>query len=1421
MPSPKDITEQIRRLQSELRNTADSLGSLAGAQDSATDSAVKMSKSQSDLAKGVGETGSALDSSSDKLEKYGNKMEKYGKGIKALGASLMAVSGMLAAPTKAIDAVGNMFVSSFERAGQFDRGIRLSVISLQAMGKGMREAGKATIAYNSAISSISDSTYLSREQSEKLFSSLTSGMKGSRGEIDKNTGKFTGQTAALAGLAEMAGKLGLSYEEASKKAQGLAEAGAKMVEVEQMISKLHSGDAGGKDFGEMLKLASKGVISEETAKVSIEMGMTAGKKENDVATIGDLAVKQADSNYKLASVQELARKDAAQATVKTHGYLAKIAEKHAGKVAGMQVASKGAEVVGGALSVAGSGLSAMGTMAKTGKFAGTLLSALGGKSKLGKIFGGAGKALNKGSNVLAKASAQPVYVVNFDEMGMGGGGGITDLLNLGKKGSKGSKLGGLMKSGKMAGAMKWGGRALGVAGVAVGGYMNYKSEMNNEKYKEAGLTEDERRTKATGKAVGGIAGGLGGMAAGAALGSIVPGIGTAVGAAIGLALGGLGFFGGSKLGSMATDDVGKEKIEALEKKQKEDEEEASKKYRIQSQTAEAAGETITKIETIEKEAYAPIESAKFDVAIAGSKAETATSFGVGFGETASEQYRLQAAALEKQAAAESKAAVSFRKAALDEETNVKNLTAQLNSETNEEKRAVLQNLIDLSTSAAEAFDTKASVKEMESFKTSLDATTKSVSAATIGIQKKLDMANIDTKVAEAEQAYHASLRLGIGQDYKDAIRVTEAKTAAAKEAYNMVESIQGEENAKREESANFMAQAEKSTNVERKKELQAMGEASLETAVKLEYDKKNAYIQARTLEKEALDASKNVREGYLDALKEEVTSAGGYAELVYEIGSGNQFAAASMRTGAAGADGFRTERTAPMRHTKGGVRIEGKEDDPNAIEDSFSREGEKLAYWYEKEDGKDAGQVGTVLKTAAGMQTKGQAGVVMENPSAIDQINSMGNIGIDGNLNNGYKPGLAPGGRSNAALTPLVSGGGVNSSGYSPDQESANAAVKEAYDAMNAISEEDVMGRKEAYVKASKLETEALNASKDIPAQNSQSETPSSVPVSTDGSGMDVDVINATVGTLNINGANVGGVTAAGGTDTGTTQSASPGESAEDGKFSSKVTRYRPGQGLQTQTFGGEEVNEERKPTDEIRKEIDAQTLLSGGQSEKSEQEKLTPWMSPEEMKSFRNKRDIFSKYKIKSAQPTKKDMERYLAGSQRGLESQRGEIISELDPSLKTKTGIDPMSGENWISERNKELSGQRNGEESEWSSGDSFGSVLGGTASGAASDMWNIQKSVAKKAIDPFGSSYGTVFGSAYGAVTGGTTPQSVAISEPLSTGTISGDAASLLIVPANTLKEAGDRLLEAANMFKSTYSRDGASDMSSHGGPGGMNA
>jgi hypothetical protein len=769
MPSPQELIEQIRQLQEELYKVTEELQKLEESHESSSAAAGNLKKAQQDLSKELEkktqqlkEQASEFGRASQESEKYRNNLVRIGSSIKGMAGATASMMGILAVPTRIAERMGNMFLPAFEQTGKFERQIRMTSISLRAMSSEMARSSKMSEAFNKSVEDISKSTYLSREESLKLVSTLTDGMRGIRGSIDETTNAFTGQMEAVVSLSKMAGRLGLDYDTATKKAQKLADASQKMVEMQRLISKMERGEAGGKDIGEILKLAAAGVIDTETARTTFEFGMAGGKKPTDIRTVGDLQKQQVESNMKLAVSQDLTRRDFAQWMQESHAYYTKNLENQSEALSKLMTITKTVELLAGGAAIGGSAMKFAGT---TTQFAGKVSSLIGQTlSRFSGKAGAAGQVISGASNLTLIKDAVPVWVTNpgFGTGVPGMGPGVPPGTHHKIPGGKGAA-----DAAKNAGKLtKWGSLGLRsvpyIASLAYG-FHDYKTK--EKEYEERGLNKFESRTKAGAEAGGGVAGGLAGAAAGAAIGSFVPGIGTGIGSIIG---GIAGYYGGSKGGEYLTSDVGKDKLNqsdaekeaelaAQENAAKEDVR-LQKKREIQAEAFKRLAWSLEQMEEVEREIYASVEYSKVRAGAAGSVAESAAGFGVGFGEKAAEQFRVQSEYLQRQSQSEYQAAKKYGDLASRARAEKEKKKQELDSTTDERERDILKVEIDALEGVVESFTTKKAIKEVDAFKSALDSVTTSFKASTVQLEKGLQRTEAWTEVVEAEQAYHKALR---------------------------------------------------------------------------------------------------------------------------------------------------------------------------------------------------------------------------------------------------------------------------------------------------------------------------------------------------------------------------------------------------------------------------------------------------------------------------------------------------------------------------------------------------------------------------------------------------------------------------------------------------------------------------------------
>lgn len=149
--------------------------------------------------------------------------------------------------------------------------------------------------------------------------------------------------------------------------------------------------------------------------------------------------------------------------------------------------------------------------------------------------------------------------------------------------------------------------------------------------------------------------------------------------------------------------------------------------------------------------------------------------------------------------------------------------------------------------------------------------------------KKIQQANIGMSEAMLER--NEALRLGIGVNYEDTVRVVnEMKT--------QVQLLQQQADLAGQRAQEFREAAANETDDEKRDALKAQ-------AVQMEVTATELRTEATRQETAMLNQAKSMREGYLDALESTVANMGAFAKIMPGRGAGNQFFASTFSLGAA------------------------------------------------------------------------------------------------------------------------------------------------------------------------------------------------------------------------------------------------------------------------------------------------------------------------------------------------------------------------------------------------------------------------------------------------------------------------------------------------------------------------------------------
>jgi len=852
---------------SEMRNTIQALEQLALGVQMLQDSLIKemrtsdgASRSMEKLGSEAGHTADAMKKASDaaergskKLKEYGQTFEDAGKHMKSAGANLLLFVGAAALPTRAAKQIGDAFGSAFERVGKFEQSIYMSSQSMRAMSGSISSLVSAQNIYKDQIQKITSLNLISREASEKVFSSMMEGFKGIRTKDSvSEIGDLAKAFVSLGGSAEAAGRL-------AEKSMGEF---YKMAEARKALLEAKEGKLGQKEFMALMAGNAIGAVSDNFMQTLLQVQTDAtqrgGKKFDATGREAFIRSQQKAASVEDASFrvqQEITKLAVPKAAMDLSTLLNRQVEGLAAMYAQVLVVTKGFEMLGTALGGGGFAVSGFGSMMKTKAAAGGGDSAIGGivQKGLSKIPG-----ISNIVNFMSEGNAIDVRVVNFADMAMYNIGG---KLGMGV-GSSGIPPGGspgippVMGWGKK---MKVGGVVGGVGGLVMGGasgYAEYRS------LKEQGISAEGAAAAALKKGATVAAF----TVAGSIIGSVIPGVGTILG---GMVLGTVGNVVGD---AWANKSLEKER----ERLAKEGEKEEKKDNRSPADINRA--DFIGRVQAAKQKAFLPLQTEGALEKQYGSMAATSEQ-NIG--------YMLQSGHLMEEQSKALKNQIQSHQVILD-------MYDQFIVEARKANDLESLRALEVMKSEAEAAKFDAQVK---SFNISLQASVRGVDAL-LRIQESV------TGEATALRDLHKTMRMGIGVSYEDTIRVVNSLVQESRQKYQRAQ--QFEEQAAK---ARLEGTPEGDKNAE-----QALLDARL------------ARADAMRKEAQAYEEAHAMREGYLDALRSEMSDAGGYASIIPTRGVGNQWFATSMATGSADTRGDRvTPVGGPARYNTGiGLVTEGK-----------------------------------------------------------------------------------------------------------------------------------------------------------------------------------------------------------------------------------------------------------------------------------------------------------------------------------------------------------------------------------------------------------------------------------------------------------------------------------------------------------------
>lgn len=768
------------------------------------------------------------------------------------------------------------FGRSFKTIGQFENQIFIASKRLEAMNRGYSDVARTQKIYRDQIEAITRATFLSRQESKALFDQLNYGFKGIK--TDSTIRQITNITTNL-------GRLGLTAEEVQRKIQQVGNA----VDFAEMRRALE----GGASRGDMRKLAMArrlGLISRDalfTAQESQNAALNRNMTDPRQTAVRDAARTQSGENRRFAEMEAVTQEKIAQAYVDLGTVTNRLGENIAELTSKLDMLS----TISGDFSKIASTIGGAGSYAK-GMFGGFGGGPAGRQSLAGSAMALAGGKLG-GSAALLTGNATPVFVVNMPGGGIstiagragataaggvtaaaGGaaaaaGAGITaaqmaagrrsisllgnDLsrmaygtraivnpwamgANAPTMGARVGEIGSRLRVGARAGSIGGAGASMGARSVPiVGALLAGGIEASRDDYQGAGNKLGAGATTTVGT--------LGGAAMGAAIGTaIAPVIGTAIG---GIAGGLLGSFGGSRAARAI---FGKDNEKGVSydndrlDKIREEAEIARSIMALQKDIngtlrtgTDHVGELTSKLEEAEVQ-FGLMAMAADKVASSISGAVSTMGQFPGLADQTAGAMQYQASIMNHQLLLMAK----------QENILAKNLQLAIQRGDEEEIYIAQMDLAEMQSQRINKYYQQQQIL-IESIKKPFED------------RIKLQQINVDLASAELER--NKALRLGIGINYRDQVR--------------LVATLADKVKLEKQAADALMQQAK----------------MAQDPAVRKQLEMEAAQAQQRALQSETkmLEEAKSMREGYLDSLEETVAGLGAYAKILPKQGFGNQF----------------------------------------------------------------------------------------------------------------------------------------------------------------------------------------------------------------------------------------------------------------------------------------------------------------------------------------------------------------------------------------------------------------------------------------------------------------------------------------------------------------------------------------------------
>jgi hypothetical protein len=877
----QQLDEEIKKMIASHSQLAEGIRSLAGTTTVLNNTINSTANSTSNYSNTLDENNKAIDDNVKKQKENQIALDKTLDKLTTLSSTLSTMSSLSVAPVKAISSISGSFDLAFKTASSFEQSIFKTSNTLRNYSREYVGLKASQDSYRQTLRQIVEGTQtFASIDADKIFAQLSEGFTGVKDSNFQDTVK---------NITMAVGNLDGTVDSAAKRISTLHQAFSKYSEVKKMMDEISKGQNLEQNVGLAFSLQQAGKIDVSARDSLIEMARNQIESPGKLASRGSAferenRTRRAAENFNVSYSEELSSRPIAAATkdLAKNGY--QILETNKEAVAKL---SETNFILDGVASVMGLGAGGIGNYRNnTGREGSNLNPATAQTNNIAKqsLQIAQMTAQQLGFSGAAMAAALPlsndsvrVWVVN-QTMPISPGVQGTNPTPIGT--NNGSSAPTLTKGGALLSGIKSGAKFGGIMSFAMGG-IGAASTYFDERNKNLSTGEKTKLAVAEG----------GSTAIGIAGGSIVGAIG---GGILGMIGGPPGAVAGAKIGSMIGPMIlssfissGAKKIlnKALgieEKKPEQKDEKLSDSQRQQAERLQKLIDKSNKYNEILYQTNLGIELATEKASSLGNIASSLSSL-LGMSSLLSGFYDAQIESLKSANVLIMQGTSELQSQISDLQNDLKNTPVG-----DKEKVRALQVEIDAKQ--------KAIYEKQSTYASNLLSINQQVIAkATQENINKLQVAETTSQYSKVLRDLHTVQRVGIGMSYTDTV--------------NVIKNLAEQKNLHEANRENLLQQAEQIRQGKQQGDIVTVVNAALKEE-----------IQAKSLEKDIFEEAKAMREGYLEAMREEMSLSGGFSSFIAKQGYGDHMFENSQKLGGVIEGGSKIN--APGKFTTSGLEMD-------------------------------------------------------------------------------------------------------------------------------------------------------------------------------------------------------------------------------------------------------------------------------------------------------------------------------------------------------------------------------------------------------------------------------------------------------------------------------------------------------------------